>query len=194
MDAGSNVASFDMRYSTKLPNARDAQLATLKAQFDLPKTFPEFANAFQELSRRTRRRDQEQLLTTLADRLFPHGNSAKLVASVYDSPLPTFVQEGRDDAWDTFSADNVANQDLPGKGLVTTGTSLGVTVFRLRRPISDSDPNFYSDSRGFMDLLLKGLKLQRLVGDQSIRITSLGRAQNQLTLVDRYGRHWQISN
>jgi serine protease Do len=192
LDAG-NKADFDLRYSAKLPNARDTQVATLKTQFDLPKNFADFAQAYQELLLRTNRRDKQRLQTTLADRLFPKGNATKLLATVYDSPLPTFVQQGTDDAWDALAADNIVNQDLPGKGLVSTGTSLGVAVFRLRRPDAASDGKFYEDPNQFMDLLLKGLKLPRIVGDQAIRITSLGHAQHQSVVEDQYGRRWQVS-
>jgi hypothetical protein len=41
--------------------------------------------------------------------------------------------------------------------------------------------------------LLKGLKLPRVVGDQPIRITSLGRTQRENIHEDQYGRRWQVS-
>jgi serine protease Do len=85
------------------------------------------------------------------------------------------------------------NQNLPGNGLVSTGTSLGVNMFRLRRPDGASDDKFYGDSSKFMDLLLKGLKLPRIVGDQAIRIVSLGHSQRESLFKDQFGRHCQAS-
>jgi serine protease Do len=189
----SGKASFDLRYSSKLPNARFTQVATLKTQFDLPQDFSQFAANYQALLLSTARRDVQQLLASYADRLFPHGNSTKLLATVYDSPLLTFVQQDRTDAWDAVGDDNVVDQDLPGHGLVTTGTALQVGVFRLRRPDAAIDGKFYEDPRAMMDLLLKGLKLTRPVGDQQIRITSLGQPQSQSVFEDTFGRHWQVS-
>ncbi len=186
-------ATFDQRYSVKLPNARDAQVATLKAQFALPRKFADFAREYQDLILHTQERDQQQLQSALAAKLFPKGNSAKLLATVYDSPLPTFVQQDGEDAWDAVAADNTAHQDLPDNGLVATGTSLGVAVFRLRRPGAASDATLYKEPRQFMDLLLKGLKLPRTVGDQAIRITSLGEPQHTRTIEDKFGRRWQVS-
>jgi serine protease Do len=193
LDAGNSTAAFDIRYTVKLPNARETQVATLKAHFDLPKSFTEFAGLYRELLLNSYRRDQLQLQTALANQLFPKGKSAKLLATVYDSPLPAFVQENTNDAWDAVGPDNVSDQDLPGKALVSTGSALGVHVFRLRRPDAAYDDKFYQNSTPFMDLLLKGLKLPRVVGDQAIRVVSLGHAQKESEVKDRYGRRWQVS-
>jgi hypothetical protein len=187
-------ASFDVRYSVKLPTAREAQVATLKTQLPLPKPFADFARAYRELQQRTEHRDRQLVESAIAGQLFPKGDSAKLLATVYDAPVPVFVQQGRDDAWDAIGPDNLTTQDLPGRGLVTTGDTLGVYVYRLRRPAAASDAAFYHDPGAFMDLLLKGLKLPRQVGTQAIRITSLGHSPEQRVLEDRYGRRWQITS
>ena len=192
LDGSSKAAQFNVRYSTRLPNARQTQVATLDTQFDLPKSFADFSKAHKELMLRTTRRDQAALTKALADQLFPKGDSAKLLAQVYDSPLPGFVQQDSTDAWDVVAASDPLTQDLPGKGLVQTGTSLNVHVFRLRRPNGASDATFYDDAAASMDLLLKGLKLMRQVGDQAIRITSLGPVQRQELYLDGYGRRWQV--
>jgi hypothetical protein len=193
LDAGSNAATIDVRYSVRLPNARETQVATLKTQFPLPRAFAEFADAYKKLMVSTAQRDQDALRASLAPRLFPKGNSAKLLATVYTTPLPSFIQQDHNDAWDAVAADHVVDQELPGQGLVSVGKSLGVDVFRVRRPDGASDDKFYRDSTQFMDLLLKGLKLPRAVGDQSIRIVSLGHAQHESIITDRYGRRWQTS-
>lgn len=187
-------ATFDVRYSVRLPYAREAQVATLKAQLPLPKRFADFAREYLALRHKTALRDRHMLENTLAAQLFPHGNSGKLLATVYDAPLPTFVQQDSDDVWDAIAADNVTSQDLPGRGLVSTGYTLDVQVFRLRRPNGASDAGFYDDPGAFMDMLLKGLKMSRAVGNEAIRITSLGRVpEQQRMLEDRYGRRWQIT-
>jgi hypothetical protein len=193
LEADSKAGHVDVRYTASLPNARVTQVAVIKDQVDLPKSFPDFSRAYQTLLLSATRRDLKELRSQNAATLFPNGNSAKLLATVYSGALPTFVQLGGDDAWDTLAADNVADQGLPGHGLVTTGTSLGVTVFRLKRPDPGIGDDFYQDPRAFMDLLLKGLKLPRVVGDQSIRITSLGNAQHETTIEDAFGRVWQVT-
>jgi serine protease Do len=185
-------ASFDLRYSVRLVNARDSQVASLKTQFTLPQAFAEFARTYQDLTLRTARLDQQRLVSSLADKLFPKGNSAKLLATVYDSPLPSFVQEADGDKWDAVGASDSTDQDLAGKGLISTGTALGVQVFRLRRPDGATDAKLYQDPAAFMDLLLKGLKLPRVVGDQAIRVTSLGHPARAHVFEDQLGRRWQV--
>src|SRR5579872_784099 len=152
-------AAFDLRYSIRLPTARDSQVATVKTQFPLPKSFAEFAQTYRDLILRTTRLEQERLASSLADKLFPKGKSGKLLATVYDSALPSFVQQTETDAWDAVAASDTTDQDLPGKGLISTGAALGVQVFHLRRPDHAADGKFYADPGAFMDLLLKGLKL-----------------------------------
>jgi S1-C subfamily serine protease len=192
-DATAEQAEFDLRYSIKLPNARHTEVATLKEHFDLPKSFAEFSQSYLDMTLRTDRRDLLQLQTSMADSLFPKGDSTKLLATVYDSPLPTFIQQAADDSWDALAADNVFTKDLPGNGLISVGTSLSMWVFRVRRPAGASDDTFYRDPKHFTDLLLQGLKLPRTIGDQSIRITSLGNAQRERVVDDQFGRHWQMT-
>jgi serine protease Do len=193
LDASSSQAQFDLRYSVKLPNARNAQVASLRTQFPLPKSFADFAHAYQDVTLTSLRTELQKLQTAQASELFPNGDSAKLLASVYDSALPIFVQQTETDTWDAIAPENVVDQDLPNGGRVSVGTSLDMTVFRVRRPGAASDDKFYGDSQQFMDLLLKGLKLPRQVGDQTIRVTSLGHASTESVLQDRYGRRWKVS-
>jgi hypothetical protein len=192
LDADGRAGRIDLRYSTKLLNARATQVATLKTEFPLPKSFAEFDETYLALQLHATQHDLQQLQDSLANQMFPKGKSAKLLATVYDSALPGFVQQNTDDVWDALGAADQTEQELPGHGLVVTGHSLGVAVFRLRRSNTASDAQFYGDSRAFMDLLLQGLKLPRQIGSQQIRITSLGTAQHQSVLEDRFGRRWQV--
>ncbi|HWW20594.1 MAG TPA: hypothetical protein VNZ06_07295, partial [Steroidobacteraceae bacterium] len=68
----------------------------------------------------------------------------------------------------------------------------GVTLFRLTYPEDIPAAHRYSDSKEFLDLLLKGINLPRQVGTQAVRITSLGAAQQDALVHDHYGRTWQL--
>ena len=193
LDATDHAATYDLRYSRKLPTTRDAQVALLKGEFPLPKSFGDFSRTFAELLAHSARRDLNALIDSQRDKLFPNGNAAKLLATVYESAVPTFVQQGDDDVWDTFSATGESTQNLPGDGLVITGNTLNTSVFRIKRPKAAFDDSLYRDPQLFMDLLLKGLKPPRTVGNQSIRITSFGNPQRQIAEQDRFGRKWQIT-
>ena len=182
----------DSRYQTSLPISRASRVSTFKAEFALPAPFGDFARAFQAARLRSAQDDVKRLLDENSAKLFPRGNSAKLLATVYESKLPAIVQQQRDDSWDVTRAGEQSTFDLPPRGLVTTGKQLGVQVFRLRRPAGALDEKFYSDSKASMDMLLQGLALYRQVGAEKIRITSLGVVEHELAYTDHFGRHWQV--
>jgi len=187
-------ATIDTRHSIRLPTARASEVATLKAQFDLPLTWTEFSRKFRDVVNDAMRRDIERMEREFTDAPFPKGNATKMLAVVYDSPLPGFVQQNTNDEWDVIAAGDVQDQVLPGRGLISTGTSLGVSVFRLRRPQSATDANFYRDPIAVMDLVLRGLKLTRPVGDQAVRILSLGQPAESSFFVDQFGRRWTVTS
>jgi len=186
-------ATFDSRYSIRLPTARASEVATLKAQFDLPVTWAEFSRKYRDTLNGTMRRDIERMQSSFTEAPFPKGNATKMLAVVYDSQLPGFVQQNTNDEWDVIAASDVQDQDLPGRGLISTGTSLGVSVFRLRRPQGATDANFYREPTAVMDLVLRGLKLTRPVGDQEIRILSLGQPAETSSYADQFERRWTVT-
>lgn len=77
---------------------------------------------------------------------------------------------------------------LDANGLVRIG---GPAIF-LRAPDDVPLAKLDGDSKLMMDLLLKGYTVRRQVGSDSVRVTSLGAAQEQGTFTDQYGRTWLI--
>lgn len=66
------------------------------------------------------------------------------------------------------------------------------TLLRLRRPDDQPAREFYGDSRVYMDMVLKGVTVSRKLGTDSVRVVSLGKAQQDTVFVDPYGRKWQL--
>jgi serine protease Do len=64
-------------------------------------------------------------------------------------------------------------------------------LFRLQYPGYSADEHHYKDSKEFMDLILKGVPVPRVVGTQAVRITSAGPAVQDVVVRDSYGRVWQ---
>ena len=83
--------------------------------------------------------------------------------------------------------------DLPGDGYVTVSEDAGggLILARLHRSDDATDDAFYANSKAFMDLALKGLNVTRTVGEDNVRVTSLGAALSDTLITDRYGRKWQ---
>ncbi|MEZ5562457.1 MAG: serine protease [Gammaproteobacteria bacterium] len=185
------VAAFDVRSSFQLPVLNKALVANYRDTFDLPQPYSEFARRWlaSRLDYYTRERDR--LLADQADELFPRGKAAKLLAMDKRPKTPALVTQTDDHSWEANTGDEADNTDLPGEGRVALRFVGGTGLFELRRPDAASDDDFYSDSRTAMDMLLKGMKINRLVGPQSIRVTSAGPAQRESPFVDEFGRKWQ---
>jgi serine protease Do len=81
--------------------------------------------------------------------------------------------------------------DLPGDGKVGITWVAGAALLRLSRAGEAADSAFFGDSEAFMDIALKALNLQRTVGSDHVKVTSLGPAASDVQMKDRYGRTWQ---
>ena len=70
----------------------------------------------------------------------------------------------------------------------TAAATAGGVLFHLQYPGYGVDEHHYKDSQEFMDLLLKGIAVPRVVGSQAVRITSAGPAMQETLVRDSYGR------
>jgi len=184
-------ATFDTRQSFGMPPIMQGTIVTeLKDGFPLPLPYAEFAHSWRALVLKSFKADQASLLASQADQLFPRGQSAKLLATLYHSPDPTLVEQDDDRTWNVHSCSNATDTPLSGDASVWHCPKTG--LFRVQYPAGTVDERRYADSKGFMDLLLKGVKLPRMVGTQAVRITSLGPALQEAQLRDRFGRQWQL--
>jgi serine protease Do len=190
--APSNAATYDVRESFGLPMLRDTQVSVNKGTFPLPLPFAEFSKRYRESLLRYFRTERDRLLKDEADELFPKGTASKLLAVASRPERPALVSQEDDHTWSASEGDEGDAAELPGEGAVEVRGGNGFALFTVSRPNAAHDDAFYSDSRAFMDLLLKGLKLPRYVGPQQVRITSAGPAARDVPWQDRFGRRWQM--
>jgi serine protease Do len=186
---GAQRASFDIRQSFGLPPVLQGTIvAEMKDAFALPLPYAEFARSWRAAVLRFFKDNQAKLLASQAEQLFPQGQSARLLAKLYHSPEPSLVQQDQDHSWDAHTCSTPTETPLPGDGRIWFCPD---GLFRVQYPFGSVDEHRYADSRAFMDLFLKGFRLPRTVGGQAVRITSLGAAQQDSMLKDRFGRQWQ---
>jgi hypothetical protein len=185
------VAAFDGRYTFQLPILKKTLVANYRDAFDLPQSYPEFSRRNLAARLTYYRRERDRLLADQADELFPRGASAKLLAMDERPKTPALVIQTDDHSWEASTGDDAEKTKLPGEGRIALRIVGGTVLFELRRPDAASDDAFYTDSRAAMDMLLKGMKVHRPVGPESIRITSAGAAQRDTLFVDEFGRKWQ---
>ncbi|HUN72313.1 MAG TPA: TonB family protein [Steroidobacteraceae bacterium] len=185
-------ALFDRRLLTQLPFMQGTRVYTLKAEFLLPLSWTAFEQQLQQVIHRHGTEARKQLLDAYADSMFPRGNgsNAILYSTVVPSPDPGIILQQGNGEW-TLEQPSFDSTDLPGNGRVAVATVAGATLLRLERGQDASDDAFYSDSKQFMDVALKGLVIRRYIGTDAVRVTSLGPAVTDSSWTDRYGRKWQ---
>jgi serine protease Do len=186
-----DVSVANVRSSFGLPILRGEQVATFGGQFPLPADWDTFTAAMLRRQHRNYSDAQRDLLKQEKDSLPPRGESARLAATLDPSVQYALLKQGDDNSWALEEGESDEKAELPNDGEVEIRSVSGMSLFRLRRSLKQSDPNFYRDGAAMMDLLLRGIKLPRYVGTQAIRITSLGSPQTDVVLRDRFGRVWQ---
>ena len=192
LDAEDSKAAFDQRSLVRLPYLHGTYTYNYQDQFRLPLAWPQFVAAFKSVIERHEEQGRANLLKTYAAGLFPKGpGTDDLFFEPYANDcLPRLMIQGADDRWGAPKLD-FKTVELPGDGSVSVATVAGATLLRLVRPYAASDDGFYKDSKAFMDVALKALDLRRPVGQDQVRLTSLGAAQTDTVFIDMFGRKWQ---
>lgn len=192
LDAPDHKARFDERELIGMPFLHGTQTYAFKDSFDLPLSWPEFSRRYQQNMEHHQQLSRDGLLHTYADTMFPRGEGTESILYAPDANnfRPRLIEQGDDGRWNATAPGYTATE-LPGDGSISVGNAAGTVLLRLVRPDHATDEAFYGNSKAFMDMALKGLNLQRPVGTDLVRITSLGRAQSDTVYADRYGRKWQ---
>jgi serine protease Do len=191
LDAPVSKARFDDRILVALPFLHGTMTYAYQDEFDLPLAWTGFADAYRKVTERHADESRSQLLKKYTDTLFPVGpGSDDLLFDAAVDIRPRLILQGDDGRW--FASDSDYDEvQLSGDGTVSVANVAGVKLLHLVRPNRAADDAFYGDSKAFMELALKALNVQRQVGEDDIRVTSLGRAIEDGMFVDRYGRRWQ---
>jgi serine protease Do len=192
LDGSSKAAVIDLRGSFSLPILRQQMISTYKQDFALPVSWDAFSRTLIDSNNRQYDSNQKKLLEQHEAQLLPRGQAAKMLATLDRSMEMGLMQQQPDDTWELSAPEDEKENKLPDGGSLWTGTYAGTGAFRLVRPSSLTDAAVYRDSRAYMDTLLKGLRIPRVIGPQAIRITSLGPSQREDLHKDRFDRTWQL--
>ena len=138
-------------------------------------------------------RMRTELLAENKANTFPNGNgSDKLIDSGSTAPFPQIITRREGGDWGHGQPKEIKTVDLDGNGKFSYGGA-GLTIFaKLDKPDNIHLKALCSDSKTFMDLILKAIEMHRPVGHEKVRITSLGKADNEYTFTDIYGRKWLV--
>ncbi len=191
--AKQNLATIEMKVRYVLDNMDMTQRETLKKEIHLPKTYEELNGEITAIMTQSSDKLLKNLLAEHQDTIFPRGpGSTRLLYKTYHPIFPHLIMKGKDGNWDAYHPRETREAVLGNNGRLVYG-SLGSTVFmNIRKPDDIPVETFYSDSKLFMDLILKGGGRYREIGPESIKITSMGKAFEDYRFTDSYGRIWLV--
>src|SRR5579884_153452 len=166
---------------------------TLDTKIKLPMGYNEFRTAYLNVRNEFNQKLLKELLAENKETLFPNGDgSKKLLHKSAPSDFPQLIMKRVDGNWDAIHPEKPDRSDLGNKGYIVSGRIKSTMFLKIQKPENVSLHDFYSDSKRFMDLILKGMPWFRIIGPEKIKIISFGKADSESSHVDSYGRKWMV--
>lgn len=188
-----NVAELKSRGIYRLEIFNDTHFFTFERNHKLPMGVKEIDKLLQADFQEINEAAASGFMQEHKDAMFPNGKKSQpMLYSRQTAFFPGVLAQSNDGIWDVHTADETETSDTGDGGWVKYGEMGSFYYLKVKRPDNVSAKEFYSDSRGLMDQILKGLSYTRAVGGESIRIVSLGKADHETTHEDDFGRKWQV--
>jgi hypothetical protein len=192
LDASTRVSESNER-STSRPEFMDAtQTGAMHMLFDLPMSFDDFAASWQKQDDAFADQQWLALMAREDAKVFPKGDGSHAVLSG-NGPInayPEALHRDPNGTWERFMPQHHKNNTV-SNGYMDVGIAGGNVLFHFRKPDGVSLASLVADPKAMMDEMLKGTQLTRSVGEEKVRITSLGPPASDTIFVDRWQRRWQ---
>lgn len=193
LKAPANIAEAHLMLQYKLDNMDMTKTDTLDKKIKLPKSFKALRQKMIKVTNQFTHKLLKDLLAENDKKIFPNGEgSAELLNSVVGAVFPHLIMKGEDGQWSAYYPKDTKTAELGNNGYISYGSMDDTLYLYMRKPDDIPLKKFYSDSKLFMDLFLKGISLSRTVGSEQIKITSLGKASEDYSHKDKYGRKWLV--
>jgi hypothetical protein len=191
--AKDGVAQLDRKMYYFIDNMATTKIDILRHEITLPKPYRQLNQELTDAVDKFAAKLLERLLDENKSQIFPNGReSLPLLHKSYDAVFPFLIFRGADGIWDAQSAKETRDLELGNNGSVTVGY-LGSSYFLyVQKPDNVQLETFYSDSKTFMDTILKGLGITRQIAVDKIRVTSFGKANEESVFTDGYRRKWLV--
>ena len=193
MKAPENVAVLHMKMKYFLDNMDITKIDTLHKEIVLPKTYGQLDDEVAHVVNQFSAGMLKKLLAENRRNIFPNGKgSTNLLNTGYNAVFPHIIMKGEDGNWDAFIPKDTKGGELGNNGYLSYGQAGSTYYLLIRKPDDIPMRKFLGDSKLFMDMVLKGVYLYREIGSEKIKITSLGKAQEDYLFPDSYGRKWTV--
>ncbi|HEY5993621.1 MAG TPA: trypsin-like peptidase domain-containing protein [Gallionellaceae bacterium] len=194
LNAPDKVADIDARMTYRIDNMPNlSSTDRLRKKFPLPKPYAELDEQLTAEYFNFGVKLQNDFFAREKDHLFPSGKeSLPLLYSDYNSVMLGLVAKGEDGMWDSYTPRKTSTNEISENGSLTYGGFGSSDMLLFHKPDGMQTSTLFKDSKQLMDAMLKGYPLYRTVASEKIRITSMGKAAQEYTHTDRYGRKWLV--
>jgi hypothetical protein len=162
----------------------------------LPLHYTELRDSLSEIYSETNENSIKELNKKYSQTMFPYGEgSLRLLQKSNSFLFPYIAAENEEDGnWDAYKPNEVQNSNLTNNGFISFGKMAEFTSIQFRKPLDMKLETLMNDSESFIKTFLEAYPLNRNVGNESIRITSLGKASEISNFTDRYDRTWYVQS
>lgn len=196
LNEDNNVGSFHMRqrFSFGLfPETTEVE--NFDYEIKLPQHYKHVKSQAQTRYTEYSNRKMKQLFFDNRDEIFPFGDSS--LEALYNntsSIMPQVIFKNNTDKTWNISAIKVENSKLRDNGVLNYADVIDSSMLLyVEKPDSISLKKLNSQPKALMDLILEGINFPRLIGNQEVRITSLGYPFSVGEITDNYSRTWLVS-
>lgn len=187
------IYRIEYNYMIPVSNAKDREERLYETH--LPKSVKELRKELICIKRETTDKSVNELLTDNRNEWFPYDDEGQkyLLQQTYTGFFPVIATEKEDSTWSLIQPKDIEHATLSERGEINYGKLWGDTFFELKDLEFRKIKDLFRDPKEMMDEILSGYLLTRKIGNENIRITSLGRSSESKMIKDRWGRKWMTS-
>lgn len=163
----------------------------LDKRINLPIEYSEFDKTLNKIMSEFKAKIEKDMLSENKKMIFPNGGEG-INTLLHDSKLvqfPQFIMKQEDGIWNSFQPKEINSSALGNQGYIEYGYINNIFIGHMHKPNNVTLKELSTNSQLFMDLLLKGINM---AGEGGVRITSVGKADDEYVHTDNYGRKWMI--
>jgi len=194
LNAKDKVADLDSRITYKIDNLpNESATDRIVKKITLPQSYAELDALLTKELFDFGMKVQGEFFARHRDHVFPAGKeSLPMLYSEYNGLIPGLIGRGDDGIWSSYAPRKTSTSEFGENGYLTHGV-LGESEFLLfHKPDGLQTSALYTDSRLLMDTLLQAHPLFRTVASEKVKVVSMGKAAQEYTHTDQYGRKWLV--
>lgn len=191
--AKKNLAVHDFKMMYSLENLEMQEEGRMDFKEKLPLSLSELRHKLVSQFERDGMSLLEKMMKKNSNKIFPNGDGAnEILHKYYAGDFPRIIWQKGDGRWTPYRPDNINGSDLGKEGEVWAGVLGDTVLMKFGKPDNVSLKSFNTDGKIFMDMMLKVMRINRSIGNQKVRLTSIGKPSVTEVHVDRYKRKWQV--